>query len=393
MRLLVGLTLTIIMIWGNSCTGMGPPVLEQQVLGYDEITSRLDQKLLMLNIARVDNNRPVHFTTTSSIAATFDWTTTIGIGGQVKEAPGTNVFNVNLGGSASENPTFQIIPLSGEKFTKQILRPLTETAFEFVAFEDRPFDAVIRLMAAGIEVQHPNGSFRTFLENDPRAPEEYTAFRQIALHLRWLKEHEHLFVRSLVFDEVLVDNFPAVSASDITEAIAQGLRWQRKPDGTYKLTRLSTGRVVVTNFDPFDLTDAERFSLNERIKKTPNSFVSVLIRPDRPGGDFPLQGAIKLRSLHQMLVFVANGIRVAQEFDVRPDPSTGAIAENPTATLHITVSESAPEAPFAAVPFAGKYYSIADTTWDHEVFAMLSDLFQTAVGDVESVGLPITISK
>jgi len=54
---------------------LGPPVLERQVLGYDEVTRM--EKLLLLNIARVSNNEPVHFTSTSSIAATFNWTTTL----------------------------------------------------------------------------------------------------------------------------------------------------------------------------------------------------------------------------------------------------------------------------------------------------------------------------
>jgi hypothetical protein len=34
---------------------LGPPVLERQVLGYDEVTKGLDEKLLLLNIARVSN--------------------------------------------------------------------------------------------------------------------------------------------------------------------------------------------------------------------------------------------------------------------------------------------------------------------------------------------------
>ena len=87
---------------------LGPPVLERQVLGYDEVTRALDEKLLLLNIARVSNNEPVHFTSTSSIAATFNWTATLGASGEVTESKGTNFLNLNIGGSASENPTFSI---------------------------------------------------------------------------------------------------------------------------------------------------------------------------------------------------------------------------------------------------------------------------------------------
>ena len=64
---------------------LGPPVLERQVLGYDEVTKALDEKLLMLNIARVSNQEPVHFTSTSITAATFNWTATLGTSGVVTE--------------------------------------------------------------------------------------------------------------------------------------------------------------------------------------------------------------------------------------------------------------------------------------------------------------------
>ena len=61
----------------------GPLVLERQVLAYDEVATTLDQKLLVLNIARVNHRQSVHFTVTSSIAATFEWTKRVGIGGEI----------------------------------------------------------------------------------------------------------------------------------------------------------------------------------------------------------------------------------------------------------------------------------------------------------------------
>lgn len=163
---------------------VGPPVLERQVLGYDEVTRKLDEQLLLLNIARLNSFETVHFTSTSSIAATFDWTTTIGVGGQLEESAGTNFFNFNLGASASENPTFSIIPLSGEEFTKRIATPFKDNGIEFLGFQGGVINRVMRLMASGIEVQKPEGQFVRFIENDPRRPREYEEFRRIAAHLQ-----------------------------------------------------------------------------------------------------------------------------------------------------------------------------------------------------------------
>jgi len=148
-----------------------------------------------------------------------------------------------------------------------------------------------------------------------------------------------------------------------------------------------------SNYDPMALSDEKRFELNEKIRQNPRGFVYVDIRPGSPGGDLPVHGAIKLRSMLQMLVFVANGLRDAPEFDVAPDARSGTLAENPRTTLGIDVSSTAPTGSIASVEFAGKHYSVANTRWDRATFAMLGDLFQTAVGEVKDVGVPITISK
>jgi hypothetical protein len=76
-------------------------------------------------------------------------------------------------------------------------------------------------------------------------------------------------VRPLVFNETLIADFKnAPGAADINNGFSMGLRWRQKPNGNYELTRLSAGRVVVTNFDPMALTDQQRSELNEKIKKT-----------------------------------------------------------------------------------------------------------------------------
>ena len=208
---------------------VGPPVLERQVLGYDEVTKTLDEKLLLLNIARVSNQEPVHFTSTSSIAATFNWTATLGASGEVTESKGTNFLNLNIGGSASENPTFSISPISGKEFAERVATPFQDTIFEFLVFQGARIDQVMRLMAAGIEVQTPDGRFVRFIENDPRRPQEYEEFRRIAAHLQWLNENRQLFVRPLVFDETLIADFKtAPSASDINNGFNMDCDGDRK---------------------------------------------------------------------------------------------------------------------------------------------------------------------
>jgi len=386
--------LTVLALTLVVCGCAGPLALHHAVVGYDETTSNLEQQLLLLNIARTDSELPVYFTTTSSIAATFDWTTTVGIVRQLEDSPGTDFWNFNLGASASENPTFSIIPITGEEFTKRILTPFREDAFEFLVFQGAPIERGMRLMSTGIEVQKPDGSFIRFIENDPRRPQEYEEFRRIAMHLAWLNVNRQLFVHSLVFEETLISDFKEVpSAEDINNGFDMGLTWRQKPDGNYKLTRFRAGRIVVANYDPQALTDQERFELNEKTKRHPAGFVYVDVRSGYPGGDFPIQGGIKLRSMIQIINFIADGIRVAPEFHVEKDLRTGPIQENPPVTLQINVTDTQPPTHVSSIKYRGKYYSVGDTAWDRKMFVILTFLFQTAVGEVEDVGIPITISK
>ena len=201
-------------------------------------------------------------------------------------------------------------------------------------------------------------------------------------------------MRSLVFEETLVEDFNTVPhAEDINNGFNMGLTWRQKPDDNYKLTRFRAGRVVVTNYDPQALTDQERFEIDEKVKRNPAGFVYVDVRPGDPGGDFPIQGAIKLRSINEIINFIANGIDAAPEFHVEKDPRTGQYKGNPPVTLQINVTDTKPPTGVPPVKYRGKYYSVADTKWDRSSFVLLSSLFQTAVGDAEDIGIPITISK
>lgn len=376
------------------CTG--PKLLHKSLLEYDETISTLERKMLLINIARRHRNIPIHFTVTSSIAATFDYERSAGLIGTIFEraSGGANNYALNFGVKLSENPTLGIVPMQGEEFTKRILSPLEEDKFEFLVVQGEPIDMIIRLMARGIEFQNEDRTFQRFVLNRPSHVEEYTEFRRIALHLAWLNVNRNLFVGKLSFRGAINMELPGPpSASDITEAIEKGYFWEKnEEDGTYELSKHVTGRVVVTNYDPLTLTDSERQVFNRLANKKPKNFILVDIRPEYPGGDFPIFGSIKLRSLYGIMDFLADGIENSPEFDVEPDPRTGLISENPKNTLSIMVDSSSP-AEFLRVPYRGHEYTIGYTPWDYDTFKNLYHLFQTAVTDVSAQVVPITISK
>jgi len=372
---------------------VGPPSLRQSVLGYDDTISRIERELLLINIGRMHRQLPPHFTVTSAIATTFDYRTNAGIASTVAEAVGTNSYTLNLGASAAENPTFSIVPVQGEEFTRRILSPMEESKFAFLIFQGAPIDMVLRLMADGIEKQNPDGTFRRFVLNRPAAADKYAEFRRGVAHLAWLNAERKLFVGPLSYSETVQRGLPAPSPGDLMAALDKGFSWRRDADGTYALSRTVSGRVAITNYDPRTLDEAAIWSLNGRAAANPGNFVLVDVRPGHPGGDLPLFGAFKLRSLNAILGFVAEGIDTAPEFDVPADAKTGPAGANPPRALAVSVLDAAPvnDVPFAR--FEGRVYPVGDTAWDRQAFTLLYQLFQMTVTDVSAVGLPVTISK
>ncbi len=170
-------------------------------------------------------------------------------------------------------------------------------------------------------------------------------------------------------------------------------RGDLRPGPELQVARLTPGRVVVSNVDPMALSHQERFALNERIKLNPQGFVYLYLAPEGPGGDLPIRGAIKLRSLLQTLVFLANGIAAAPEVAVAPDARVGPVAGGPTATLTIAVTDQTPAGQVPWIAYAGRYYAVNDTHWDRTAFAALNILFQTTIGEIKNVGIPITPAR
>ncbi len=389
----------ICLVFSLAVTGcMGPAALHKSVLGYDEAINLLEREMLLINIARAHRNVPTHYTVTSNIAATFNFRTNAGFIGKIFErassGDGVNNYALNFGMSASENPTINIVPISGEDFSKRILAPMYENKFLFLIFQGAPLEMVMRLMVRGIEINNEDGSFQGFILNNPDKTEEYKEFRKRVIHLDWLNTNRQLFVGRIPFRKSISAKLESpLSADDLISALEKGYHWHQVEDGEeYVLSKPTMGRVLISNYDPRTLSNKERSVLNSIISPKPSNFVLVDIRPELPGGDFPLFGSLKLRSFNEIIEFIGDGIDRSPEFAVEPDPITGIAFHNPRSTLAILIDESS-SSNFYDVSFGGHDYSIKDTPWDYEAFKLLHHLFQMTVTDVTGVGIPITISK
>jgi len=61
--------------------------------------------------------------------------------------------------------------------------------------------------------------------------------------------------------------------------------------------------------------------------------------------------------------------------------------------LEFDVTDSPPDLRLPTVYYDAHYYSVNDAVWDRANFLILNILFQTTIGRIKNVGIPITISK
>jgi hypothetical protein len=381
--------------------------LHRAMVAYDRAVVEAESELLLLNIARLQDDDPAHFTVTANIAATFDFRANTGLQGQLYERGGTafarNLYALNLGGSVAENPTVSIVPVQGEEFTKRILTPLDQNKLDFLVHEGRNLQMVLRLVTRTIELEE--GSGRRALLNNPMRRAEYEEFRRLILHLSWLHETRRLFLVPLRYDEqvgVVLSQPP--TAAEVVAGLAQGYRWSPGDEpNRFLVSRQVTGRMLITNINPDRLSNEVRRRLNEDALLLPPNAVLVDILPEGPGGDYHFRGVLKLRSLHEILQFLAKGIREAPEYAVKPDPRTGPVAVNPPKTLAIGMGPTAPSKVAVSIVHKDRVYWIGGgdvdregsaSGWDRQAFELLYQIFQLTVTEVSrSVTPAIAISK
>ena len=372
-----------------------PKALEHVVIAYDHSVTRSLVEQLLLNIARSHHHQPVHFTAISSIAATFNYQFSAGATPPLGGIDGGFALAPVFGGSIAENPTFTISPIEGEDFTQRLLTPLREGKLTLLLRQGVDIDLLLRLMAG--EIRTTTNNQETAYYNRPSDQIGYPKFRQIVLHLSRLQDNNQLYIEPLVYDREWILPLSSFSAGDF-QTLETNYRVIVDADKQiFTIQKRSIGHTVITNYDPTTISNRERLALQAKADRWPPNDILVDIRPDNPGGEYPIQGAFRLRSFHGILNFLGRSIASEPEYHVDPDPGTGIVSENPVRVLDII--ESTIERPNTklSVTHEGHYYSIADEekrSWNQEAFRLLYQLFQMTVTDAPRGNVPsITIAK
>lgn len=382
---------------------VSPIALNRAVGAYDEAITSAASKQLLLNIVRAHHHQPIHFTGVSNVAATFDFRFSAG-GTPALTGNAGGVLMPVFGGSVAENPTISIVPIEGEEFTRRLLTPFHQGKLTLLLRQRFDIDLLLRLMAQEVRIEQPVQPIQhVTYRNRPSAPESYEMFRRVVLHLSAIQDQNHLYAEPLALENTWIIPAGSVTAEGFQALEKEFSVIYNKEDNTYALRKHVPGPILITNYDPATLSLNERAGLSAQLSNETGAWntsdVAFDIRPNHPGGEWPIRGAFRLRSFHAILSSLGRSISDEPEYHVEKDPRTPTILnnENPIATMELLVSDSAPEADLS-IRSQGRYYAVNTAgplaRWNQDAFQMLYLLFQMTVTDLPRVGVPsITIAK
>jgi len=374
---------------------LSPITLNRAVIAYDDSVTDSIAKQLLINIARAQHHQPVHFTGVSNIAATFDFRVSAGatpaLTGEASKA-----LMPLFGGSVAENPTFSIVPIEGEEFTKRLLTPFQETKFLLLLRQRYDIDLLLRLMGQELRIKQ-NGQEVSY-RNMPADRTGYEMFRRVVTHISAIQDANQLHAEPLVYNRTWTIPANAVTAEGFQALQKEYLVTYSQKDNTYNLRKQITGRILITNYDPNTLSPEERALLIDETEEGHLNDVSFDIRPGQVGGEYPLKGDFRLRSFNTILNFLGRSLEEDPEYHVESDPRTPPFYENPDHTMELVLSDGAPSEADLSIKSHGKHYAVNTTgpsaRWNREAFQLLYLLFQMTVTEVPRVGVPsITIAK
>ena len=377
------------------CGCLSPVELDRAVIAYDAVANDTLARQLILNIARAHHDEPLHFTGLSNIAATFSFQVGAGATPPLGGTEGGFTLSPFFGTSWAENPTFSIVPIEGDEFTKRLLTPFPESIVTLLLRQGADVDLVFRMMAG--EYRTEEGGQKVSYHNKPSDKIGYPMFRRIALQLSTIQDRSALFAEPLIFDESWT--VPAASLSpEALQSLVKDLSVSyEEKTRSYRITKRTIGRIIITNYDPSVLSNDERMRLNDEAAESLDDELMIDMRPGYPGGEYPLHGKFRLRSFANVIGFLGKAMGEEPEYDVPGDPRTPPTSENPVFTLGMMEADYAPRGADRVVKYGAQYYALRPDKgyqWNKKAFYLLYQLFEmTVVKPGQGVGPAITISK
>jgi len=335
--------LAAVMTTAISCVHVPPQTLVRDRFDYGQSVAESWKRQTLLNVVRMRYGDAPVFMDVTSVINSYTLLGNVNAGATLRSEPGINEFPLGAAATFANTPTVTYQPLTGDKFMKNMLRPI-------------PPVAVFELLQAGwsaemllrISVRTING-----LKNATRGTAADSRFDQLIAAVSRLQQAGALNIR----------------IDERSEGEAGILALPVPPEGTMAPDRAEVQRLL--GIEPGGTDYSLVFGLTPR---SPNEI------------------AVLTRSMIEILVEYGVGVDVPdrdrREGRVTPWSSPPDAAAS-TELVHVQSGSSAPDDAYAAVPYRGRWYWVSDRDLTSKLrftlLMMLSSLAETGMAPAAPV--------
>lgn len=166
----------------SGCRSIGPRTVARDRFDYCAAIGDSWKRQTLLNIVKLRYLDPPIFVDVGQIVAGYTLETGVTVGGSLVDNPGSD--SLALGGSSkyTDRPTITYTPLTGNKFIKSLMTPLTPESVFNMLQAGWPADAVLMAAVSSINgLKNQSASIRGTVPPDPAFLRVLTLMRQIQL--------------------------------------------------------------------------------------------------------------------------------------------------------------------------------------------------------------------
>jgi hypothetical protein len=233
-RALIGLMLVAL----AGC--FGAPAMRYDIQEYNKQTVMSEQKMLLFNIGRLNQDLPPHFMMLATVSQSRTFTGTAGFNWA---NPAT--WSVPFAATNTESPTIQFVPIQGQDFANRFEAPLTDKFTLFL--EDREWfatdaekEAILLLFAQSLYLAHgdhdrcEHGLYVNRV-HDPQDRGETQYYNRLSACVAEIVYSYSDYVQIDGSHPVPTIDSIAPAGADIVTALGAGYKWTGG-DGNYQLT-------------------------------------------------------------------------------------------------------------------------------------------------------------
>lgn len=343
----------------GGCQQSGPASVELARGPFNQVIQKTNNEQLLLNLVRLYYREPPYFLTVASVSTSHDLGVSTSASGTFpRRSP--NTYGLDVGASYTEKPTVTYTPLHGDKFVKQLMRPVDANVILLLYHSGWSVSRIFRLLLQDLN-DLPNAPSAT--GPTPSYEPRYKEFQEACDLLRDLQKDGAL---DFYISQKQVGEQRVVSLEMHIEAAH---REKPRVKRLYELLKLNPAR--------------QRFPLESGISAESEESIKVITR-----------------SLIACFFYVSQSVQPPAD-DIRKGRVTQTLRADGTpfdwqqvtrGLMTIRSSSLPPSNAFVKVFYRGSWFYIDDSDLDAKsTFSLLMQLFALQAGDVKTTEPLLTL--